>query len=281
MRDLEHSRHDGCADVRSGGRGGRGRVSPWMWTSWCAWTRRADRRSPRHAAEREVLLYILHGVLHCLGHDDHDDEADRADARGRRNWVLRADRRGAVFDVAARRRGGRAGGTRLMDMCSLLLMLFCGAGHAAGRHPRVPGEHHRRIAGDLCRQHGRWADRRQAAIRSLVTDIPWTTAPCGSCATWGWRWRACSWCRRCRRRVGGKDAGPTLVDAAIGVLISAFILWVFAVSVAESIGRHLPERFLYTFGPLARRRTPGAASAGPGGANHRACGCAKRRGRSR
>ena len=27
--------------------------------------------------ERELLLYILHGVLHCLGHDDHDDEAYR------------------------------------------------------------------------------------------------------------------------------------------------------------------------------------------------------------
>jgi probable rRNA maturation factor len=25
-----------------------------------------------HAPERELLLYILHGVLHCLGHDDHD-----------------------------------------------------------------------------------------------------------------------------------------------------------------------------------------------------------------
>jgi probable rRNA maturation factor len=25
-----------------------------------------------HAPERELLLYIVHGVLHCLGHDDHD-----------------------------------------------------------------------------------------------------------------------------------------------------------------------------------------------------------------
>lgn len=30
--------------------------------------------APRaHAPERELLLYILHGALHCLGHDDHDD----------------------------------------------------------------------------------------------------------------------------------------------------------------------------------------------------------------
>jgi len=28
-----------------------------------------------HAVERELLLYILHGALHCLGHDDHDDAA--------------------------------------------------------------------------------------------------------------------------------------------------------------------------------------------------------------
>ncbi|MBY0113072.1 MAG: rRNA maturation RNase YbeY [Phycisphaerales bacterium] len=31
-----------------------------------------------HAPEDEVLLYALHGVLHCLGHDDHDDDAFRA-----------------------------------------------------------------------------------------------------------------------------------------------------------------------------------------------------------
>lgn len=30
---------------------------------------RARRIEPR----RELLLYIVHGVLHCLGHDDHDD----------------------------------------------------------------------------------------------------------------------------------------------------------------------------------------------------------------
>lgn len=34
--------------------------------------RRADERA--HGSERELLLYIVHGVLHCLGHDDHSDE---------------------------------------------------------------------------------------------------------------------------------------------------------------------------------------------------------------
>lgn len=27
-----------------------------------------------HEPKRELLLYILHGVLHCLGYDDHDDD---------------------------------------------------------------------------------------------------------------------------------------------------------------------------------------------------------------
>lgn len=30
-----------------------------------------------HDTRRELLLYGLHGVLHCLGHDDHDDDAYR------------------------------------------------------------------------------------------------------------------------------------------------------------------------------------------------------------
>lgn len=29
-------------------------------------------RSRGHEAWREMLLYVVHGVLHCLGHDDHD-----------------------------------------------------------------------------------------------------------------------------------------------------------------------------------------------------------------
>jgi probable rRNA maturation factor len=37
----------------------------------------AERRGNElgHGRRRELLLYIVHGVLHCLGHDDHDDEA--------------------------------------------------------------------------------------------------------------------------------------------------------------------------------------------------------------
>lgn len=28
-----------------------------------------------HDIDRELLLYAVHGILHCLGHDDHQDEA--------------------------------------------------------------------------------------------------------------------------------------------------------------------------------------------------------------
>lgn len=31
-----------------------------------------------HPAEHEMVLYILHGLLHCLGHDDHEEESCRA-----------------------------------------------------------------------------------------------------------------------------------------------------------------------------------------------------------
>ncbi len=35
----------------------------------------AARRAQEHGytTERELLLYVVHGLLHCLGHDDHDD----------------------------------------------------------------------------------------------------------------------------------------------------------------------------------------------------------------
>lgn len=32
----------------------------------------------RHAPERELLLYIVHGLLHCLGYDDHNEADARA-----------------------------------------------------------------------------------------------------------------------------------------------------------------------------------------------------------
>lgn len=34
-------------------------------------SRQADEHN--HSVERELLLYIIHGTLHCLGYNDHDD----------------------------------------------------------------------------------------------------------------------------------------------------------------------------------------------------------------
>lgn len=49
-----------------------------------------------HPVSHELLLYILHGVLHCLGYDDHsDEEYDRMHAR--EDELLRAAGIGAVF----------------------------------------------------------------------------------------------------------------------------------------------------------------------------------------
>lgn len=59
------------------------------------------------AVERELLLYLLHGALHCLGHDDHDPEGF-ARMHEREDEILRAIGVGAVFDE----RSGGGGGSR-------------------------------------------------------------------------------------------------------------------------------------------------------------------------
>jgi len=50
----------------------------------------------RHTHERELLLYILHGALHCLGHDDHD-EAGAARMHAVEDRVLEALGVGATY----------------------------------------------------------------------------------------------------------------------------------------------------------------------------------------
>lgn len=47
-------------------------------------------------ARREVLLYVLHGVLHCLGFDDHDEAASAA-MHAKEDEVLAAIGVGATF----------------------------------------------------------------------------------------------------------------------------------------------------------------------------------------
>lgn len=53
-----------------------------------------------HEAGRELLLYVLHGLLHCLGHDDHD-EAAAARMHDEEDRVLRAIGVGATFSREA------------------------------------------------------------------------------------------------------------------------------------------------------------------------------------
>lgn len=42
-----------------------------------------------HAVERELAMLLLHGVLHCLGHDHETDrgEMERLERRLRRRWI--------------------------------------------------------------------------------------------------------------------------------------------------------------------------------------------------
>lgn len=41
----------------------------------CVDEARRQARARGHEEERELLLYVIHGVLHCLGHDDGDEVA--------------------------------------------------------------------------------------------------------------------------------------------------------------------------------------------------------------
>jgi probable rRNA maturation factor len=53
-----------------------------------------------HPLERELLLYSVHGLLHCAGHDDHDDEAWRR-MHAREDEILSAIGVGATFEPRA------------------------------------------------------------------------------------------------------------------------------------------------------------------------------------
>jgi len=56
--------------------------------------RQADRLG--HTTERELLLYIVHGVLHCTGHND-TDEASSAAMHAREDELLGRAGVGATF----------------------------------------------------------------------------------------------------------------------------------------------------------------------------------------
>ena len=50
----------------------------------------------RYPVEKELLLYVVHGILHCLGMDDHD-EAEAAAMHRMEDTILEAIGVGAVF----------------------------------------------------------------------------------------------------------------------------------------------------------------------------------------
>ncbi len=56
-----------------------------------------------HAARCELLLYVVHGVLHCLGFDDHDDD-ESARMHAEEDRVLSAIGVGSVFGGVPRAR---------------------------------------------------------------------------------------------------------------------------------------------------------------------------------
>lgn len=57
-----------------------------------------------HALERELLLYVVHGLLHCLGYDDHD-EASYQRMHALEDELLEAVGVGATFSPT---RGGNS-----------------------------------------------------------------------------------------------------------------------------------------------------------------------------
>lgn len=61
-------------------------------------SREAARRG--HSLGNEVLLYALHGVLHCLGYDDHED-ADFAVMHALEDEILRAIGAGTIYAADA------------------------------------------------------------------------------------------------------------------------------------------------------------------------------------
>lgn len=60
-----------------------------------------------HSIERELLLYCLHGLLHCLGYDDHD-EAGWKRMHAREDEILAEIGVGPVFDASRPAEGDRA-----------------------------------------------------------------------------------------------------------------------------------------------------------------------------
>lgn len=67
----------------------------------CADEARRQAQQRGHPITHELLLYVVHGVLHCLGHDDHDHDA-YARMHAREDELLTAAGIGPVFSAELR-----------------------------------------------------------------------------------------------------------------------------------------------------------------------------------
>ncbi len=65
----------------------------------CADVARRQAETRGFSIERELLLYLIHGVLHCLGYDDHSD-ADAARMHAQEDRLLEAIGVGATYAPA-------------------------------------------------------------------------------------------------------------------------------------------------------------------------------------
>lgn len=63
----------------------------------CVDVARREASQRNHPVNHELLLYVVHAILHCLGFDDHDDEGHHA-MHAKEDAVLRAIGIGAIFD---------------------------------------------------------------------------------------------------------------------------------------------------------------------------------------
>lgn len=104
-----HQRHSGdpeTTDVLTFDLGEGGEEAPFdVDIVVCVDVARRESEPRGYGPERELLLYTLHGFLHCLGHDDHDDASfERMHAE--EDAVLTQIGVGEIFHARAQTGGG-------------------------------------------------------------------------------------------------------------------------------------------------------------------------------
>ncbi len=96
---IKHSGIEGTTDVLTFDHGSEEHsVNADLAVCFDVATREAKNRS--HSVQNELLLYIVHGILHCIGFDDHSDE-DHMIMHKEEDRVLEAIGVGAVWSQGA------------------------------------------------------------------------------------------------------------------------------------------------------------------------------------